>query len=42
MNGSRHLVLAACTALDVEIPASPFRLMATDENKISVTLRITV
>jgi hypothetical protein len=40
MNGGRPLVLAACTAFDVEVLASRFRLMAANENKVSVTLRI--
>ncbi len=42
MNGGHALVLAACMALDVEIPDSRFRLMAANEYKIPVTLRITV
>jgi hypothetical protein len=42
MNGDRPLVIAACTALDVEILASRFRLMAANENKIPATLCMAV
>jgi hypothetical protein len=42
MDRGRALVLSACAMLDVEIPASCFRLMAANENKTPVALRITV
>jgi hypothetical protein len=42
MNGDCPPVLAACTALDVEILSSRFRLMAANMNKDPVTLCLAV